>query len=67
MGWRSATESCAAESRGQRAVRRYREAPANAARRADRLGIDLVELLAATGFLLHSFLSPIANRRIDCY
>jgi 2,4-dienoyl-CoA reductase-like NADH-dependent reductase (Old Yellow Enzyme family) len=46
---------------------RIREAHANAARRADRLGFDLVELLAAHGFLLHSFLSPIANRRIDSY
>jgi 2,4-dienoyl-CoA reductase-like NADH-dependent reductase (Old Yellow Enzyme family) len=46
---------------------RIREAHANAARRADRLGFDLVELLAAHGFLLHSFLSPIANRRTDAY
>jgi 2,4-dienoyl-CoA reductase-like NADH-dependent reductase (Old Yellow Enzyme family) len=42
-------------------------AHADAARRADRLGFDLVELLAAHGFLLHSFLSPIANRRTDAY
>ena len=46
---------------------RIRDAHANAARRADRLGFDLVELLAAHGFLLHSFLSPIANRRTDAY
>ena len=46
---------------------RIRDAHANAARRADRLGFDLVELLAAHGFLMHSFLSPIANRRIDSY
>jgi len=46
---------------------RIRDAHANAARRADRLGFDLVELLAADGFLLHSFLSPIANRRTDSY
>ncbi|MGH7092524.1 MAG: NADH:flavin oxidoreductase/NADH oxidase [Stellaceae bacterium] len=38
-----------------------------AATRADRLGFDLVELLGAHGFLLHSFLSPISNRRSDSY
>jgi 2,4-dienoyl-CoA reductase-like NADH-dependent reductase (Old Yellow Enzyme family) len=38
-----------------------------AAKRADRLGFDLVELLGAHGFLLHGFLSPIANRRADRY
>jgi 2,4-dienoyl-CoA reductase-like NADH-dependent reductase (Old Yellow Enzyme family) len=46
---------------------RIRDAHAAAARRADRLGFDLVELLGAHGFLLHSFLSPIANRRGDRY
>ncbi|HZT88843.1 MAG TPA: NADH:flavin oxidoreductase/NADH oxidase [Stellaceae bacterium] len=46
---------------------RVRDAHAAAARRADRLGFDLAELLAAHGFLLHSFLSPISNRRTDSY
>jgi 2,4-dienoyl-CoA reductase-like NADH-dependent reductase (Old Yellow Enzyme family) len=46
---------------------RIRDAHASAAKRADRLGFDLVEVLAAHGFLLHSFLSPIANRRTDSY
>jgi 2,4-dienoyl-CoA reductase-like NADH-dependent reductase (Old Yellow Enzyme family) len=46
---------------------RIRDAHAEAAKRADRLGFDLVELLGAHGFLLHSFLSPIANRRSDRY
>ena len=38
-----------------------------ATRRAQRLGLDEVELHCAHGYLLHEFLSPIANRRTDAY
>lgn len=38
-----------------------------AARRADRIGIDLIELHAAHGYLLSQFLSPLANQRTDAY
>lgn len=38
-----------------------------ATRRAMRLGLDLIEVHCAHGYLLHEFLSPLANRREDSY
>src|SRR6202158_4330602 len=46
---------------------RVRDAFVAAAKRAERLGIDAIELHCAHGYLLHQFLSPIANKRADQY
>jgi 2,4-dienoyl-CoA reductase-like NADH-dependent reductase (Old Yellow Enzyme family) len=44
-----------------------RDAFASSARRAERCGVDAIELHMAHGYLLHEFLSPLANRRDDAY
>jgi len=40
---------------------------AKAGQYAQKMGIDAVELHAAHGYLLHQFLSPISNHRVDQY
>jgi 2,4-dienoyl-CoA reductase-like NADH-dependent reductase (Old Yellow Enzyme family) len=48
-------------------LKRVREAFVTAAKRAERLGIDAIEVHSAHGYLLHQFLSPISNKRTDQY
>jgi 2,4-dienoyl-CoA reductase-like NADH-dependent reductase (Old Yellow Enzyme family) len=74
-GWRPVAPSALPQLQGETppqaldeaGMQRIVAAFADAARRAHRLGLDAIELHAAHGYLLHQFLSPIANARTDAY
>src|SRR3954449_11915588 len=74
-GWRTEGASAVPHKEGEvppialdaLGLARVREAFVAAAKRAERLGIDAIEVHSAHGYLLHQFLSPIANRRTDQY
>lgn len=46
---------------------RLRQAYRDASRRALAAGFDVLEVHGAHGYLLHSFLSPLSNKRTDLY
>jgi 2,4-dienoyl-CoA reductase-like NADH-dependent reductase (Old Yellow Enzyme family) len=51
----------------QGGIERVTAAFVSAAERAARVGFDFVEIHGAHGYLLHQFLSPLANQRTDHY
>ncbi|MFZ0784792.1 MAG: NADH:flavin oxidoreductase/NADH oxidase [Candidatus Acidiferrales bacterium] len=51
----------------ERGIRAVVQAFADAARRALDAGFQVIELHSAHGYLLHEFLSPLANKRTDAY
>jgi len=74
-GWVADAPSALAHSEGEApprtideaGLKRIRDAFVTTVQRALRLGIDGFEIHAAHGYLLHQFLSPIANQRTDRY
>ena len=74
-GWQTVAPSAVPHKEGEAAplaldaagMARITEAFVSAAKRAERLGIDALELHFAHGYLTHEFLSPIANKRTDQY
>jgi 2,4-dienoyl-CoA reductase-like NADH-dependent reductase (Old Yellow Enzyme family) len=75
LGWQAMAPSALPFAEGQVApsaldregLRRVREAFSASAVRAARLGLELVQLHAAHGYLMHQFLSPLSNQRLDEY
>jgi 2,4-dienoyl-CoA reductase-like NADH-dependent reductase (Old Yellow Enzyme family) len=74
-GWQTVAPSAVPHAEGEtvplaldaEGLKRVKEGFVAAARRADALGLDAIELHGAHGYLLHQFLSPLSNRRTDQY
>jgi 2,4-dienoyl-CoA reductase-like NADH-dependent reductase (Old Yellow Enzyme family) len=74
-GWQTQAPSAVPHKDGEAAplalddagLARIRNAFVASAKRAERLGIDAIEVHGAHGYLMHQFLSPISNKRTDKY
>ena len=74
-GWQTVAPSAIAFTEGTEApeamslarIDELKKAYVETVRRADRLGLDLLELHGAHGYLLHQLLSPLSNQRTDQY
>ncbi len=74
-GWQAVGPSAVPQKEGEApplalddaGLARIRDAFVASAKRAERLGIDALEMHGAHGYLMHQFLSPIANKRTDKY
>jgi len=74
-GWQTVAPSALPHADGEavplaldrEGLERIKQGFVDAALRAQALGLDAIELHGAHGYLLHQFLSPLANRRTDDY
>jgi 2,4-dienoyl-CoA reductase-like NADH-dependent reductase (Old Yellow Enzyme family) len=74
-GWQTKAPSSIPYAEGQMlpqmldrdGLRDIRDAFVSSAKRARRIGLDLIQLHCAHGYLLHQFLSPLSNQRDDTY
>ena len=74
-GWKPAAPSAIAfddkyatpSALDEKGIQAIVQAFADAARRSREAGFQLIEIHGAHGYLIHEFLSPLANRRTDAY
>lgn len=74
-GWQTVAPSALPYSAGENAPQALKEEQleslkqqfVSSAQRAVAAGVDLIEIHAAHGYLLHQFLSPLSNQRTDSY